>query len=344
MNTNYLILSCDGGGIRGLITALLIQDLDKSFNILDKVDLFAGTSTGGLLSVALGNDVSIDTLIDMYMTEGAEIFKPYKPKGGVHDILKEAVEEIEYSLLPSWLTHVKYNNTGLKGILAKFYSDDLTLAKLKHHVFATTFQLFDSNAKRWMPIYMSNLPKSPTADIKALDASLCTSAAPLYFPPHKASDTSGYCVDGGVFANNPSLFSFTTVMGSGILEQQRKNFDNIRMLSLGTGITRAGITEKQVDKTGPLNYGALAWLFPLKQPPTPSFPLLEILMDGSMEVDTAQSKQVLGDHFSRGNVVMTKDIAMDDYTKVDELKQMAEDYMASDEWKEIKAWVKDNFI
>ena len=344
MNTNYLILSCDGGGIRGLITALLIQDLNNSFNILDKVDLYAGTSTGGLLSVALGHDISIETLIDMYMTKGAEIFKPYDPAKREHNILKKAVEELEFSVLPSWLKHVKYNNTGLKEILGTFYSGDLTLADLKHHVFATTFQLYNTGEQRWMPMYMSNLPKSPTADIKALDASLCTSAAPLYFPPHKAGAKFGYCVDGGVFANNPSLFAFSTVMGSGILGEQGKTFDNIRLLSLGTGITKAGITEEQVDKIGPLDYGAIAWLFPFDEKPTPAFPLLEILMDGSMEVDTAQSKLVLDDRFTRGNVVMTKDISMDDYTKVDVLQQMAKDYMATAEWQRLKDWVKENFV
>ena len=344
MNSNYLIMSCDGGGIRGLITALLIQDLNDSVGILDKVDLFAGTSTGGLLSVALAHGVPIETLVDMYMTKGAEIFDPYKPEHADHHILKKALQEIEYKLLPSWLTHVKYNNTGLANILSEFYNNDLTLADLEKHVFATTFQLFDETAKRWMPIYMSNLPKSPTADIKALDASLCTSAAPLYFPPHKASTAAGYCVDGGVFANNPSLYAFSTVMGSGILKQQGKNFDNIRVLSLGTGVTKAGITGEQIDKIGPLDYGAIAWLYPVATDTTPAFPLLEILMDGAMEVDTAQSKQVLGDHFARGNVLMSADISMDDYTKVDQLKQMADDYMATSEWQHIKDWVKTNFV
>jgi patatin-like phospholipase/acyl hydrolase len=344
MNTNYLILSCDGGGIRGLITAFLIQDLNDSYNILDKVDLYAGTSTGGLLSVALANDIPIENLIDMYMTKGADIFKPYDPGKKEHNILTKAVEELEFSILPPWLKHVKYNNTGLKEILGTFYSDGLTLANLNHHVFATTFQLYNTTYQGWVPMYMSNLPKSPTADIKALDASLCTSAAPLYFPPHKASATSGYCVDGGVFANNPSLFAFSTVIASGILAEQQKTFDNIRVLSLGTGITKSGITEEQVDKIGPLNYGAIAWLFPFDEKPTPSFPLLEILMDGSMEVDTDQSKQVLGDHFTRGNVVMTKNISMDDYTKVKELRQMAKDYMATAEWQQLKEWVKENFV
>jgi patatin-like phospholipase/acyl hydrolase len=49
----FKILSCDGGGIRGLITALLIQDLDRRSQIIARADGFAGTSTGGL--IALGS-------------------------------------------------------------------------------------------------------------------------------------------------------------------------------------------------------------------------------------------------------------------------------------------------
>ena len=48
-DSNFLILSCDGGGIRGLITAMIIQELDKQIPFLNQIDLFAGTSTGGII-------------------------------------------------------------------------------------------------------------------------------------------------------------------------------------------------------------------------------------------------------------------------------------------------------
>ncbi|CAM8763542.1 hypothetical protein NCM_00942 [Burkholderia pseudomallei] len=67
----FKILSCDGGGIRGLITALLIQDLDRRSGILAKADGFAGTSTGGLIALALARGVSISEVVDVYRNRGA---------------------------------------------------------------------------------------------------------------------------------------------------------------------------------------------------------------------------------------------------------------------------------
>ncbi|MGC1952989.1 MAG: patatin-like phospholipase family protein [Gammaproteobacteria bacterium] len=58
--TSYRILACDGGGIFGVITAKLLQSLDRS--VLDNIDLFAGTSTGSIIALGLASGVSIDTI------------------------------------------------------------------------------------------------------------------------------------------------------------------------------------------------------------------------------------------------------------------------------------------
>ena len=68
---SFKILCCDGGGIRGVITALLIQDLDKSFGIVAGANGFAGTSTGGLISLGLVNGVAIGDIVNVYENDGA---------------------------------------------------------------------------------------------------------------------------------------------------------------------------------------------------------------------------------------------------------------------------------
>jgi patatin-like phospholipase/acyl hydrolase len=75
----YRILACDGGGIFGVITAKLLQALDRS--VLDSIDLFAGTSTGSIIALGLASGVSIDTILDLYSSEQAcsQIFQPYLP-------------------------------------------------------------------------------------------------------------------------------------------------------------------------------------------------------------------------------------------------------------------------
>ena len=52
----YLILACDGGGMRGYLSSLILQQLNRQFGILGagnkNINLYAGTSTGGLISLA----------------------------------------------------------------------------------------------------------------------------------------------------------------------------------------------------------------------------------------------------------------------------------------------------
>jgi hypothetical protein len=73
----YKILACDGGGIFGVITAKLLQSLDRS--VLDNIDLFAGNSTGSIIALGLASGVSIDTIFDLYSSEQtcSQIFQPY---------------------------------------------------------------------------------------------------------------------------------------------------------------------------------------------------------------------------------------------------------------------------
>jgi hypothetical protein len=66
-HTTYRILSCDGGGIRGVITAKLLQALDPS--VIKNIDLFAGTSTGSIIALGLASGVPIDTIVELYSSQ-----------------------------------------------------------------------------------------------------------------------------------------------------------------------------------------------------------------------------------------------------------------------------------
>ena len=47
--SKYRILSFDGGGIRGLLSLILLQRLERELpDWLSKAELLAGTSTGGI--------------------------------------------------------------------------------------------------------------------------------------------------------------------------------------------------------------------------------------------------------------------------------------------------------
>ena len=341
--SNYLILTFDGGGIRGLIPALLVQQLHQELNLLERVDLFAGTSTGGLIAIGLASGVPVSSLVDIYMTKGAEVFTPYPssstvPPPALIDNYPEA------TALPLDLLQVKYTDAGLKKLIEQTFPADKTLGELSRKLLVTAFDLYQDKRKAWAPISLTNLPDYNTDDILVLDAALSTTAGPVYFPPH-VFDHKGEkkaFIDGGVYANNPSMLAAASVMASGTLKRRGLAFENIKLLSLGTGFTLNSIPPQNLL---PLNlYGVLAWMLPITLPPTPQFPLLEISMDGVSSIDTFQCEQILGNNFRRGNVQLTQPINPDDYQKVDALKKMTEAYMASAEWNEIKQWIGREFV
>ncbi len=72
----FKIICCDGGSIRGLMTALLLQDLDKQFGVVAKADGFAGTSTGGLIALGWASNIPINDIVSIYETQGSTIFRP----------------------------------------------------------------------------------------------------------------------------------------------------------------------------------------------------------------------------------------------------------------------------
>ena len=339
----YLILTCDGGGIRGLISALLVQQLDQELDFLKRVDLFAGTSTGGLLAIGLASGVPVSSLVDIYMTKGAEVFKAYVslttvPPPALTDIYPQA------SALPAGLLRVKYTYEGLENLVKRTFPFDKPLRELSRKVLVTSFDLYDTERKAWAPISLTNLPGYNTDDILVLDAALSTCAGPVYFPPHifQHNGKTRAFVDGGVYANNPSMLAAAAAMASGTLKERGLGFENIKLLSLGTGFTLNGIPPDNL--WSPEYYGVLAWMLPISRPPTPQFPLLEVLMDGVSEIDTFQCRQILGNNFRRGNVQLTQPINLDDYQKVGELARMTEAYMASREWQEIKEWIGRGFV
>lgn len=336
--SDYLILTCDGGGIRGLISALLIQQLDQELDFLRRVDLFAGTSTGGLIALGLASEVPIAKLVDIYMSKGAEVFKPYsfispKPPKALTKIHPQA------SALPVNLLHVMYTAAGLKKVVQQTFPSEKTLRQLNRKVLVTAFDLYDAERKAWAPISLTNLPGYQSGDIRVLDAALSTAGGPVLFPPHvfQHNGKKRALVDGGVYANNPSMLAAASVMASGTLKRRGLAFPNIKLLSLGTGFTLNAIPPQNM--LPPEWYGVLAWMSPITLPPTPQLPLLEALMDGVSDIDTFQCRQILGNNFRRGNVQLREPLDLGDYHKVGKLKKWTDDYMASAEWKEIKRWL-----
>src|ERR687894_1010021 len=83
MAETFKVLSIDGGGIRGIIPAMILAEIEDRTGkrIAEMFDLVAGTSTGGILALGLTKpgqggkaEYSAESLIELYETEGGRIF------------------------------------------------------------------------------------------------------------------------------------------------------------------------------------------------------------------------------------------------------------------------------
>ena len=100
--TPFQILSLDGGGLKGLFAAAVLAELeaDLQTRILDHFDLVAGTSTGGLVALALGAGYRPQEIVDFYVARGSHVFsrprhvgRLVRPKHNAHR-LRDALEDL----------------------------------------------------------------------------------------------------------------------------------------------------------------------------------------------------------------------------------------------------------
>ena len=361
-NQKYLVVTCDGGGIRGLISALLLQNLGSS--LLDNVNMFAGTSTGSLIALGLGSQkLSIDDMVGIYESDCSQIFQSYVPTAAQTASLEKTRASLQSAASSSELGDIW---TELLGILNELlfppYSADALKSLLEQklgtttigqvtgkHILAATFWL--NASPNWQAVAMHNLPNlSEFGDFSQatlVDAALASAAAPTYFPPHQLSGSSNLFADGGVFANNPASLALAALQGSGVIGGANGvPLSNVYMLSVSTGSNQSSF-----PPNGPAfpydgaPYGILGWLWPKQTSSTPNFPLLNALFDGSSQINSFQAAMTLGkNNYMRADPGLGRQIiSLDDCGVVGSLKTIAGNYMKTQEWQNIVSWANANF-
>ena len=358
MTNNYNIIACDGGGIRGLITAKLLNDLvtnpppGATSKILNNVNLFAGTSTGGIIAIGLASGLAPSLLVQLYGNDCSSIFQPYKPSG-TSSVMSQ-LPQISFdpcSWLPSFC-YVKYSNAGLYSTLSQTLSKANVnptnpLSKLSTSVLAVTLRLSDTGNNPWSALALTNLPNSNYAGVAIIDAAMCSSAAPLYFPPYAVPQPGAatmWCADGGLVANNPSAFTLASVLQSQVLQQLGKQLSNVRMLSIGTGATIDYVPSMFLNNSEN-EWGMFNWLNPIAVSPEPTFPLVAAMFDGQAQIADIETSNLLGSsQYQRANPTLTQTINLDDCGSVSELESVADGYIASSDWTTKKQWAYDNFV
>jgi patatin-like phospholipase/acyl hydrolase len=240
------ILAIDGGGIRGIIPAIVLAELEHRTGraVADLFDLIAGTSTGGILACALarpdGQGRPVFTaadLIGLYESEGPEIF---------HRSLLKRVTSGE------GLLDERYDDAGLNAALRR-YLDGARLSEALAELFITAYEI----ERRQAFFFRSRRARTdPAQDFTLVDAARATAAAPTYFEPARVTDVRGThtwaLIDGGVFATNPAMCAYAELAAA-------DRADEVELVvSLGTGSHTRALHYADVR-----GWGQLEWARPI---------------------------------------------------------------------------------
>ncbi len=289
----YRILTLDGGGIRGLLTAILLERLEEARpGLLAQVDLFAGASTGGILALGLAAGRTPTQARELYELRGRHVFADSR-----WDNLRDLGHAVR----------AQYSNGALKAVLTKEFGS-LTLGDLPHRVLVATFDLENdasvpASMRSWKPKFFHNFPgRDSDAHEKVVDVAMRTSAAPSYFPVYQ-----GY-IDGGVVAGNPSMTALAQALEPSTGGQ---NLADITLLSVGTGRNNRYLAAQNND------WGWAQW--------APH--IISIVLDGTSGIADYECRQLLGSRYHRLNPNLPERIDLDAVAKIPRLRDIAERVM-----------------
>lgn len=311
-----LVLSVDGGGVKGLIAAKILQNLEEKTGkrISEIFDVFVGTSTGGLISLFLNTPTetgepayNATDLVEMYRSLAGTIFSHsnyLRKVRGMGGVLTS-----RYSAKP-------YEQ------LLKRYFKNVTLKQLLNPVAVTSVDI--ENQK---PFIFNSIKavKGRQENFFVWEAARATSAAPTFFKPLKIRLREGNVLtlaDGGVGINNPSML--------GIL-MARELYPNAKILLVSFS-TQVSQSKTDFRTSGPLGGGSLS----LNKKGANLGALVGNLMDVPAENAENTTRELLK---REGSVYIriqaepqTKDIRMDDGSKkaLDSLERIAKDMIEND--------------
>ena len=228
------VLSIDGGGIRGIVPATVLAALEQRSGrpVCDLFDLIGGTSTGGLLALALtrpGESAprwSAAEIVTLYREEGPRIFTRS---------LGRRITSVE------GLIDERYDNGPLREVLER-YLGETTVDQALTDVFVTAYDLHERK-----PRFFKSWRED--AGVPMAIAAEATAAAPTYFEPVALGDSA--LIDGGVFAGNPAMCAYAEAV-------RLWPGEPITLVSLGTGSQTRPI--RLSDARG---WGVLEWARPI---------------------------------------------------------------------------------
>lgn len=289
------ILSLDGGGIRGIIPAIILEYVEnklieitgnKHARIADYFDLVAGTSTGGILSCFyLAPNPNQGSDIPSSKYKASKALKFYSEKG-YH--IFNASKRNSWFGLRQLFNATQYNPAFLEGLFVKEFGE-MKMKDLLKPCIVTTYDMEQKTSF----FFSSRESHYKKRDFYVRDVLRSTSAAPTYFPPATITNLKTGVkminIDGGMFANNPSVCAFAESSKSVFPQIEHPQASDMLILSIGTGAGQFVLPN--IEKSD--RWGVIGWA---KSVPG-------MMMDGNIDSVNYEMKELFGklDHPNQRN-------------------------------------------
>ena len=286
MGKKVRILSLDGGGIRGIIPATVLeyvenQLIEKTNNpnarLSDFFDIIVGTSTGGILAcfyLTPNPKNEVGTPSSKYLASQA--LELYSKKGKI--IFTDAKRPPWFGLRQLF-NATRFSAKNIEKIFEEEFGN-LKFSNLIKPCVVTTYDM----SKQSSFFFNSREKTDKKRDFYLKDVARSTSAAPTYFPPaiikNIATNKLMINLDGGVFANNPAMCAFAECRNTIFEQKKYPNANDLLFLSIGTG--GGQLKFSKLLKVG--FWDVIKWA---KAAP-------DIMMDGSIDTVDYQMKQIFG--------------------------------------------------
>jgi patatin-like phospholipase/acyl hydrolase len=280
----FKILALDGGGLRSVFQARLIDRIEKMLNKELKPDFYTGTSGGSIVACGLQKMGPAD-IVRFFQERGAAIFQ--------HEGFLQEVDDL-------WnLQGAKYHTKNLQEALRGVFAQE-TLKDLANLTLITSFAVKHPDGY-WQPVVFHNFPSAKnSAQLPIVDAILRSSAAPTYFPVYQ-----DHC-DGGVWGNNPSMAAVAAAVDPFV---GRKPLQDLVVLSIGTGRRPMQLTRSKRD------LGSMDWL---------RTGIVDVLLDANVDASHYYTRSLLGARYHRVQIDLKEDISLDESTHIPKMIELAD--------------------
>ena len=310
MSRYYTILSIDGGGIRGIIPAIILTEIERrtGCRIAQMFDLIAGTSTGGILALGLSvphaeedrPKFEAKELVSFYEEDGVNVFHSFwKNVSSIYGLINE-----------------RYPSNSIEAVLKKYLGTETRLSQALNEILITSYEL-ETCRPYFFTRRRARDQRSGPFDPPMWEVARATSAAPTYFEPFQVERPESLkmppltLIDAGVFVNNPTLCAYAEAVdihsqqtrGDGhkgssgatrqsdrpveVLSMKRKALSKKRevlndfeylVVSLGTGEL-----DMRIHYEAAKNWGTIHW----------ARPMIDIAYDGSSDTVDELMRQLL---------------------------------------------------